>query len=233
MLKRQEHILVRWFFGVSLLLVILDVGAALVQYPLVVSTAGGLALVYLTLFVVATLVYGWFTLFRARAATPEAQIALEQGTRWGLICGGAWSVELVVANLTGPQLGWLNLVLYYGSALTGYLLPGLAGFLAAQCARRLGVGLRAGLLCGMFGGIMIFLASMALSALLLAAGQHDPLTIHEFQRSGLPDLETYIVGDYLAGMIAHLWIGLLTGLVFGAVGGVLGKAAAGAQIEKG
>ena len=71
---------------------------------------------------------------------------------------------------------------------------------------------------------MIFLASLVLSAFLLQVGQHDPQTIHEFQRSGLPDITTYIVGDYLAGMIAHLWIGLMTGSFLGVLGGVIGKA---------
>jgi len=46
--------------------------------------------------------------------------------------------------------------------------------------------------------------------------------VREFQRSGIPNLPTYIVGDYLAAMIAHLWIGLLTGVGFGLLGSGLG-----------
>lgn len=41
------------------------------------------------------------------------------------------------------------------------------------------------------------------------------------------------MGDYLTGMIAHLWIGLLTGLAFGSLGGLLGKAAAAGRAELG
>ncbi len=74
---------------------------------------------------------------------------------------------------------------------------------------------------------MIFLASIVPSTLLLQAGQYDPQTIREFQHSGPPDLKTYIVGDHLAGMIAHLWIGLLTGLVLGIIGDLIGKVVAG------
>ncbi len=68
----------------------------------------------------------------------------------------------------------------------------------------------------------MFLSYSALSVLLLQVGQHDPQIVREFQRSGITNLPTYIVGDYLAAMIAHLWIGLLTGVGFGMLGSGLG-----------
>jgi hypothetical protein len=104
------------------------------------------------------------------------------------------------------------------------LMPGLAGLVAARRAGRLANGLRAGLLCGMLGALSIFLMAWALSALLLPAGAHDPQTVQEFQRSGQPDLTTYMVSDYLAGMIVHLWIGLISGLGLGTLGGLIGQA---------
>src|SRR5262249_21579728 len=162
--------------------------------------------VYLLLFVLALLMYGYVALIRTHVATPAERIAVWQGTIWGFLCGGVWIVELIAANLLGSDFGWLNLVLYFGSAAGGYLLPGLVALLVAWRVGRIDTGLQAGLLCGMVGGMIIFLASAALAPLLLAAGQHDPQTMQEFQRSGLPDPTTFIVGDYLAGMIAHLWI---------------------------
>jgi hypothetical protein len=230
MMTLHSVALVRWFFGVSLLLLILGVGAALITYPAVVTTAScQQMLAYLLLFVLAVLIYGYVVLIRTHMATPAERIAVWQGAIWGFLCGGAWIVELIAANLVGPYFGWLNLVLYFGSAAGGYLLPGLAALLVAWRAGRIGAGLQAGLLCGMVGGMIIFLASAALAPLLLAAGQHDPQTMREFQRSGLPDLTTFIVGDYLAGMIAHLWIGMITGLVLGMLGGAIGKALAAHQ----
>jgi hypothetical protein len=83
---------------------------------------------------------------------------------------------------------------------------------------------RAGRLrAGLRGGLIIFLGALALSAVLIPAGYRDPQTVQEFQRSGLPDLTTYIVSDYLAGMTMHLWIGLISGLLFGLMGGLLGQ----------
>jgi hypothetical protein len=60
--------------------------------------------------------------------------------------------------------------------------------------------------------------------LFLSVGLHDPQFICAFERSGLPDLTTYLVGDTLAGLIVHLWLGLLTGFFLGLGGGALGKA---------
>src|SRR5437868_1657526 len=137
-----DYALLRWFFIGSLLLLILNVGAALIIYPAVVTTAGGQALVYLSLFALAILLYGWVALIRTRAATPTERIAVWLGTCWGLLCGGAWIVELMVANLLGPQFGWPYPLLYFGSAASGYLLPGLAALLAAWRAGRIGAGLQ-------------------------------------------------------------------------------------------
>jgi hypothetical protein len=215
---------VRWLLLGSLLLLIVAVGAALSLFPAVVMTARSAALVYLSLFALAMLIYGWVAFLHTRATTAEQRIAVRRGIIWGLLCGGVWTIELIVANLLGPQPGGLHLLLYYGSTAVAMLLPGLAALLAAQRAGRFGAGLQAGLLCGMCGAVGIFLATIALAPFLLAAGLHDPQTVREFDRSGLPDLTTFMVGDYLAGMIAHLWIGLITGLILGMLGGAIGKA---------
>jgi hypothetical protein len=220
----HPSLLVRWSLLTALLVLLLKVGGELLAYPAVVTTAGAQAPIYLILFGLAILMYGWFALFRTKASTPAEGIALQQGTFWGLLCGLVWVIELLAANVVNPQVGQFSLVLYYGSALAGYLLPGLASLLTAWRTRRIALGLQASLLCGMCGGLAIFLASLVLSAFFLHVGQSDPQTIQEFQRSGLPDIATYIVGDYLAGMIAHLWIGLITGSFLGVLGGAIGKA---------
>src|SRR4051794_22862037 len=90
---------IRWFFRVSLLMLTLNVGATILTDPAVVTTAGTQALVYLVLFILAILIYSWVALVRTRAATPAERIAVQQGTFWGLLCGGAWIIELLVANL--------------------------------------------------------------------------------------------------------------------------------------
>ena len=223
MMTLRLSTLIRWSLISALLLLLLLVTREVISTPTVVTTAGVQALVYLMLFALALLIYGWFALFRTRAATLAEQVALRTGTVWGLLCATSWVIELLVANVGSLGWGWLHLVLYFGSAVTGYVLPGLAGGLSAWRSGRTASGIEAGLLCGMIGAVAIFLASLFLSALLFQAGQHDQGTLREFAHSGLPDLKTYLVGDYLAAMIAHLWIGLITGFFLGLCGGVVGK----------
>ena len=80
-----------WLLLGSLLLLILAVGAAVIAYPAVVTTAGDATLVYVGLFALAILVYGWVVLVRMRAATAAGRIAVRHGSRWGLLCGGVWT----------------------------------------------------------------------------------------------------------------------------------------------
>lgn len=221
---QPQSVLIRWFFIVGLLLVGLWTSFDLITHPAVVATAGQQAPVYFLLFVFASVIYSWFALFRTRSVAAEARIALQWGISWGLLCGGVWIIELLVANLLGPQFGRLYFVLYYGSALTGYLLPGLASLLTAWHTGHIKSGLQAGLLTGMCGGLMIWLVAIALDPLFLGVGQHDPQIIRAFEHSGLPDITTYLVGHTLAGLIVHLWLGLLTGFFLGVIGGALGKA---------
>ncbi|HZR42182.1 MAG TPA: hypothetical protein VFB12_18825 [Ktedonobacteraceae bacterium] len=214
-------LLVRGFLLAALLLFLLKVMLTLFADTVVLTLAG--ASIYLILFVLALLLYGWFILFRMQATTQAERMALRLGSLFGLLCGVLWVIELFAANVLSPQIGWFRLVLYYGSTWSALVLPWVASLLTVWRSRQIVSGLDAGLLCGMCGGLAIFLASFVLSGLFLSAGQPDPQTIHEFERSGLSDIRTYLDSDYLAAMIAHLWIGLITGLILGALGGIIGK----------
>src|SRR5579859_6282142 len=110
-----QSLLIRWFFIVGLLLVGLWVSFDVSTHPAVIATAGEQAPIYLLLLVAAMLIYGWFALFQIRSGTVKARIPLQRGIFWGLLCGGVWIIELLVANLLGPQFGWFYFVLYYGS----------------------------------------------------------------------------------------------------------------------
>jgi len=209
----------------GLLLVLGKTGADLIRYPALLTASGGVTIVYLLLFAIALAIYGGCALFGTRPTTPDKRIALRQGTIWGLLCGGVWIFEVLVANVAGLQLGQLSTVLYFGSVFAGYLLPAVAGLQTARRTGRAAAGLRAGLLSGMLGGLILFLAASAAPAI-LAGIQPDAQTLREYQQSGLPDLDTFLAGDFLAGMIAHLWIGIITGLLLGLVGALVGKALA-------
>lgn len=206
-------------------LIVLKVASDLLAYPAALTGEEPQALIALVLLGFALLLYGWIASGRPHLDSASMPIALRLGITLGLLCGTAWVLELGIANLNllDPAHDRLVQVLYFGTTATGMLLPALAALLTARQTRQVRAGIVAGLRCGTLGGLLIFLAYTAMATLLLRAGQHDPQTLREFQRSGLSDLPTFMVGDYLAAMIAHLWIGLITGVVGGAVGGLFGQ----------
>lgn len=227
------HLLVRRLFLTGLVLALLEVAYDLLGHPAVAT--GSDAMLYLALFALAVCIYSWFAIFQTRGEPEDGsedarednernRLALRYGTIFGLVCGGVWILEVLVANVWGPGLSDLNITIYYGSTLVALFLPGGVGVLVGWRTGWVRAGLKAGLVTGMLGGLILFLAVIVpLSVLLLEAGQHDPQSISEFHKSGLPDLPTFIVGDYLAAMTVHLWIGLVSGLILGALGGLVGK----------
>ncbi|GCE31566.1 hypothetical protein KDA_70500 [Dictyobacter alpinus] len=225
MITEGQMRLVRWCFLASLVLFILSSIIQLLEHPAVAIHGGTEIRIYLSLYVLALLIYGWFALFRTHTGTTDERVALQQGTCWGLLCGTIWAIELLVGNFPLAPSGPFMLILYRGSSLLGFLLPVFPSLLTGWQTGRISPGIQAGLLCGMLGGLMIFLTWLLFSVPLFQVGLSDQQTITEFRHSGLPDIITYIAGDWLAALIGHLWIGLITGLLLGVLGGTIGKSA--------
>ena len=205
----------------GLLVLVIGVIAGLAGNPDVIRANGAASGIYLGLLALAVAFYGWFALARTRARTAGEEIALRSGTLLGLACGAAWLGEVTIANIVGPLLGPLNTSLYYLAEVTAVFLPAIAGFLAGRSSGHLATGLAAGLLCGLLGGLILFDCSIVTPALITGV-QPDAQTLAEFQRSGMTSLQAYLVSDTLAATIAHLWIGILTGLCFGFLGSAVG-----------
>jgi hypothetical protein len=213
-------VLLRWSMLGCVLLFLAMVAVEVVTHPQVLATAGATGTAYAVLLVTACAIYTWFAWSQTRPVTSSRLISVRHGTTWGLLCGLAWAMEFWVANHPSFYLGQLARFLYRSTALCGSLLPVVPALLTGWQTRRVGPSLLAGLFCGMIGGLTIFLAALAFTFFFPRALYEDPQMIAEFERSGLPDMETYVVGDMMAALIAHLWIGLMTGSVLGLIGGV-------------
>jgi hypothetical protein len=180
---------------------------------------------------VAVLAYGaWWSVRRATSA--EARVAQTLGAIAGLCAGAIWLVEISFNNLLPPELSvpqrdqvdnifWLaTVVLMLGAAgATGYL-TGRArdGMLAGAWS-----GLLSGLLACLYGlGLVVFRLDLIL---------RDPLAQAEFAQRGpaslTPDMATYFARDTAAGAFGHLaLLGVIAGLLLGAIGGGGGALAA-------
>ncbi len=195
---------------------------SMIRYPGILTPLA-VGILYLVLFALTIGAYLVTVIRLSHPATPDTMLALSWGVRWGLLIAALWIIELLAGNL-GDGHGWV-LIPYYVGEFGAYGLTVAAGLLGARRTCRVSTGALIGLWSGVVSGLV-----MALALLLVAYGlsghlQHDPQTIQEFQRSGAPDLTTYIVGDFLAAMIGHLLlVGLLLGTALGALGGLIGVA---------
>ena len=200
-------------------------GYSLLRYPSILTPLST-GVIYLALFVATLAGYVIIALRWLHPSTPDAICALRQGSRWGLVIGGLWLIEVIAGNLASPSQVWA-LPAYFCAALLAYLLPALAGFLSARQTGRISTGALTGLWCGLVSGLLTFLQLMLIISLFLDVARHDPQNIRQFHQSQAPDLTTFIIGDALAGAIAHLLlIGPLLCTGVGAIGGVIGAALA-------
>jgi len=159
--------------------------------------------------------------------SPSADVALMHALRWGAVVGVLWWIEILEGNvwrLPGP---WLAL-LYFGPTIAACIMPAIAAAVTVRQTARFRSGLAAGIWSGMIGGLLTFLGGTAILWAFNASFLHDPQNMQEFLRSharGLaPDLQTYIVGDLLAGLIAHLTvIGIVISAIAGAIGATVGQ----------
>jgi hypothetical protein len=193
------------------------VATLVARYPAVVHEPGaGLLLALLVVGIagaVAAAVVG------LRTREPLVRNASRAGTRWGFLLGGLWVLEMTVANEWYGVGAW-RLVPYYGAILGVLVLNVLAGALAAYRSGRIAAGTLVGLWAGLVSGV-IGLATMALQVLLtLPVLRADPQNVAE---AGHRDLTTSIVGDQLAGGIAHLVIvGPVAGTALATLGALVG-----------
>jgi len=85
-----------------------------------------------------------------------------------------------------------------------------------------------GVLSGLLSGLLVCAIAVSGGAFQATLGTSDAQTLAEFQRSHASSLTTFIVSDWLAAGVNHLWIGLAAGAIGGLIGGAAGAATTGA-----
>lgn len=223
----RAHVLARWALMGAILLVLVVVIVESVRFPGIL-TPPPVATFYLIVFALTLIAYAASAFIATSARPPAADVALVHALRWGAVTGALWWIELLEANVWRLPGLWLTL-LYFGPAIAACIVPGIAAVLTVRQTGELRSGVAAGMWSGMVGGLLTFLGGTAILWVFNASFLHDPQNMREFLRSyaqGLaPDLQTYVVGDLLAGLIAHLaLIGIALGALAGTVGAIIGQA---------
>jgi hypothetical protein len=144
------------------------------------------------------------------------------GLWFGAVGALMWSIEIwaggpaKLSNTDEKLVGALF-------AALAVLVTLAAGPFAALRSRDGGAPGRAGLLAGLTSGVLLFSSAtiMTLSTLHILATRTD------YQRqsatSGQPNMNTFLVGDILTGVTAHLAINLVLGLAGGGIGMLISR----------
>jgi hypothetical protein len=138
----------------------------------------------------------------------------------GLAAAASWSAEIWAG---GPA----NLDRSAESAVGGaFALLAVAttvsaGIVAGARYRSPGAALRGGLIAGLISGVAVFCFAVVMTLTNLGVlGTRDDYR-RQFATSHAPDMATFLVGDILAAVIAHLMINMILGLIGGGLGALV------------
>jgi hypothetical protein len=202
----------------GILVAAIVVAVALLRYPAVVRLPG--AGPVLTVTVIMLLGYAAGGAWALRHPSPGHGVALA----WGTLGGAMWSAEIwcggpaKLSHSLEQALGALFVLLALAATVTG-------GIRAAVRFRRAGPAWQAGLFTGLISGLLvyIFAVDMTLGTLPILASRGDYQA--QFAHSHAPDIATFLVGDILAAVAAHLVINLVVGLAGAGLGVLIVRAA--------
>jgi hypothetical protein len=138
----------------------------------------------------------------------------------GLVAGVLWGVEIwaggpaMLSRVAERAVGGTFALLAVGVTVA-------AGVWAGVRLRDRGAAVRAGLFAGLTSGVVVFIAgtTMTLATLHTLGSRADYQ--RQFAGSHVADMATFLTGDILAAVTAHLVINLILGMVGGGIGAVI------------
>ena len=187
-----------------------------VRYPGIFRLPGAAAVLALT----AVMLLG----YAACAVWALWRPSAGQGTGlgWGALGAAMWSAEIWAGgpaklSYSAEQVAGLTFLLLALAATV------TAGIVAAARVRTARAAWQAGLFSGLVSGIVVYLFGviMTLSTLPILASRSDYRA--QFAHSHAPNIATFLVGDILAAVSAHLIINLVLGMIGGGLGALIAR----------
>jgi len=202
-------------FGVLLNVTLIAFG--IFRYPATLREGGVLNIV---LPIVLLLLYGLAGWFAWRRTDEVCRIALRQGAIVGVVLGIVMMIHLTAEYFVDMSQKW-NAITSLGLFPILFFSFGLAGLRGSLCTGQVRLGVVAGvwsaiicilIVCN-FGFIVNYTFMPRLEYIL-----HD-----EYVRSGVRDLKAFTVLNSLESAGSHLLIAPILALIFGCIGGLIGK----------
>jgi hypothetical protein len=223
---RKTHHLTRLILLVGIMSVVVFIAGNLIRYPEILTMFPAESVIFLSIATALIVGYSWMSLRRTQTRTEASSLALRQGMKWGLLIGGLWAIEIWAGNIANPQPGVAEFVIQfvYRVSIVGTLLATLLGAaIASRQTGRFSTGVWVGLWSGMLSGLIVFGTFIILTDIVPQSVQPDPQLMSAFVRSGFTNYAAFSMSDSLEAMINHLWLGPFLGLIFGAIGGLVGQ----------
>ena len=224
--RDQDHPVARLILLVGILTVFVYVAVALNRYPDILIMYASESVVFLSALTFLMIGYTWVAVRRTRTRSEAEAYALRQGLWGGLVVGILWIIEIWMGNLANPQSEIAEFVVHLVYRLCIVAVPLVTLFTTFRATQRTGQissGVWVGLWSGVLSALMVFGTFVVLTYVFPQASQTDPQTLYQFARSGFTDFAAFTLADALVAMISHLWIGPVLGLLFGALGSILGR----------
>lgn len=172
-------------------------------------------------------VYGALGVWGSRAIERKNPRILSIGSQFGLVIGGLLVAEMLSEYLILPSSKGNERLAYleFGGMFLFLFLAGLKG---GHETGRVWHGVLTAIWSTMIGSL-IWAGSLLSTyyAFMGTARQEQVLTadqvFEDFKRSGMTDLRTFIMQDYLGGVFFHLLLGLIVAGILGTMGALMSK----------
>ena len=203
----------------SVFLVIALIGYAILRYPLIISE-GGVGSVALPVFML--LLYGIAAVWGTQRPSQPRNLALRDGTGFGLVIGATFIANISVENFIDMS-GQISTFSTLGFMLLIFLLFALAGWRGSKDSGQVRLGIFASAWSALIGVLMALLFGFMVNYLFTQRLEQNLQASAEYARSGISDLETFTFYNTLDSAATHLLEVPIIAAVFGTLGSLIGQ----------
>jgi len=177
----------------------------------------------------------WFGVVNdeARGILREQFIALKESTymknawiKQGILFGvllGIIHIAYDLINNLAPANTTLNSLLNNSILLAVLIFCSIAGYVAARKTGQMKTGTYAGLFTGLLSIVIGMSALFVITFVFMALIRQNAFMLDDFQRSGLKNIDQFILEDALGAALVGTLFSLVAGGIFGTLGGYLGR----------
>ena len=213
-----DHQVLRRTIAAGVVLILALIGFGMLRYPRILSEGGAASIVAP---IGLLLLYGAAALWGTRWFSQAHNVALLNGTVFGLAIGVVFVVMIAIENFIAMPTEF-NPIVTLGLMLLIFLLFAGAGARGATHTGQVRFGILASVWSAMIGVLIALVFGFAVNFLFTQRLEQNLQASAEYARSGMHDLTTFTFYNTLDSAASHLIQAPIIAAVFGAVGSLIG-----------